>query len=50
MEKIRDQLNNPLVFILLVTLGVFSFGAVAEWWAKARHHNGASQLFKGRIL
>lgn len=48
MEKFRDQLNNPLVLLVLITIGVASLTSVIQWWAKARHHNGISLLFGGR--
>lgn len=49
MDKIRTELDNPLVLLVLVTLGVFSLGHIFKWWSNAMHHNGASQLFGGKI-
>ncbi len=49
MTEVRDQLNNPLVFIILAAVGVRSVSLIAEWWAKAMHHSGLSTFFGGRI-
>lgn len=49
LHEIREQLNNPLVFVILVAIGVRSTSLIAEWWAKAKHHNGLSTFFGGRI-
>jgi hypothetical protein len=42
---LRKELDNPLVFLVLITVGVFSLGRIFEWWSKARHHGGTAVVF-----
>jgi len=48
--KIREELDNPLVFVVLMTAAVFSLGRIFEWWAKARHHDGAAVVFGAKHI
>jgi hypothetical protein len=48
--KIREELDNPLVFVVLMTAAVFSLGRIFEWWAKARHHDGTAVVFGAKHI
>ena len=41
----RDELDNPLVFILLLTIAVFSTSKVIKWGSINAGHAGAASIF-----
>lgn len=45
MESFRKELDNPLVFIVLLTGAVFSMGRIFEYFAKSMHHDGTATVF-----
>jgi len=48
--SVREELDNPLVFVILMTAAVFSMGRVFEWWSKSRHHDGTAVVFGAKHI
>lgn len=42
---IREELDNPLVFVALLTVVVFSLSKVYKWVAINSGHQGAASIF-----
>lgn len=44
MNELKKNLDHPVVFLLLITIGVMCGIAVIKWGAKATHNHGLSAL------
>lgn len=43
----REALDHPIFFLVLVTIGVFAMAAVFRWGLKAANLPGAAAVFGG---
>jgi hypothetical protein len=47
MEELRESLDHPIFFLLVVTIGVFCMAAILRWAAKAAGLPGAAHVLGG---
>lgn len=43
----REALDHPIMFLVLVTIGVFSLAAIFRWGLKAGNFGGGAAVFGG---
>lgn len=43
----REALDHPIFFLVLVTIGVFSLAAIFRWGLKAAGYGGGAAVFGG---
>ena len=44
---LRESLDHPIMFAVLITLVVFSLAAIIRWMAKAQDMPGLANMFGG---
>lgn len=47
MDELRESLDHPIFFLLVVTIGVFALGACISWGLKAAGLPGPAAIFGG---
>ena len=47
MDELRESLDHPIFFVVVVTVAVFCMASIFRWGAKAAGWPGAATVFGG---